>query len=115
MKTTVTLSARQAETKRASGLFGLTPERATEARHQGVISYVSADQRQRVAKAAITREETKVVAEIKRLSASGERVPSYSPNKRRHGWFHFSEREETKQKARRWNRAYPVNTDTPHI
>ena len=50
--------------------------------------YVSADQRERVAKAAITREETKVIAEIKKLRASGEHVPSNSPDKRRHGsWY----------------------------
>jgi hypothetical protein len=41
---------------------------------------------ERVAKAAITREETKVIAEIKKLRASGEHVPSHSPDKRRHGW-----------------------------
>jgi hypothetical protein len=48
----------------------------------------SADQRERVAKAAMTREETKVVAEIKKLHSAGETVPSYSPDKRRHGRFH---------------------------
>lgn len=84
-RATPTLSARQAETKRSKGLFGLTPEQATEARRHGLISYVSADQRERVAKAAITREENKVVAEIKKRQASGDRVPSYSPDKRRHG------------------------------
>ena len=66
-------------------LFGLTPEKATEARRHGAISYVSADQRERVAKAAITREEKKVIADIKKLRASGETVPSNSPDKRRHG------------------------------
>jgi hypothetical protein len=84
-KATPTISARQFETKRARELFGLTPEKVTEARRHGAISYVSADQRERVAKAAITREETKVIAEIKRLRAAGEHVPSYSPDKRRHG------------------------------
>jgi hypothetical protein len=48
-KATPTISARQFETKRASELFGLTPEKATEARRHGVVSYVSADQRERVA------------------------------------------------------------------
>ena len=57
-KATPTISARQFETKRARELFGLTPEKATQARRHGAISYVSADQRERVAKAAITREET---------------------------------------------------------
>jgi hypothetical protein len=84
-KATPTLSARQRETKRARELFGLTPEKAADARQHGAISYVSADQRERVAKAAITREENKVIAEIKRLRAAGEHVPSYSPDKRRHG------------------------------
>src|ERR1700722_1834662 len=84
-KSTPTISARQFETKRASELFGLTPERATQARRHGAIPYVSADQRERVAKAAITREENKVIAAIKKLRASGENVPSNSPDKRRHG------------------------------
>ncbi len=84
-KATPTISARQFETKHARELYNLTPEKATEARAAGAIRYVSADQRERVAKAAITREETKVVAEIKKLDASGERVPSNSPDKRRHG------------------------------
>jgi hypothetical protein len=84
-KATPTISARQFETKRASELFGLTPEKATQARRHGAISYVSADQRERVAKAAITREENKVVAAIKKLRTAGEHVPSNSPDKRRHG------------------------------
>jgi hypothetical protein len=84
-KATLPISARQFETKRARELFGLTPEKATAARQHGAISYISADQRERVAKAAITREENKVIAEIKKLRASGEEVPSNSPDKRRHG------------------------------
>jgi hypothetical protein len=87
-KTTPTISARQFETKRASELFGLTPERATQARRHGAVSYVSADQRERVAKAAITREENKVVAAIKKMRASGQTVPSNSPDRRRHGTLH---------------------------
>ena len=79
-KATPTISARQFETKRARELFGLTPERATQARRHGAISYVSADQRERVAKASITREENKVVATIKKLRSSGETVPSNSPD-----------------------------------
>ena len=99
-KTTPTISARQFETKRASELFGLTPERATQARRHGAISYVSADQRERVGKAAITREENKVVAAIKRLRASGETVPSNSPDRRRHGTSHpISERAEGRYRA----------------
>src|SRR5271165_2265052 len=101
-KTTPTISARQHETKRARELFGLAPEKATEARRQGTIRYVSADQRERVAKAAITREENKVVAEIKRMRSSGADVPSYSPDKRRHGSTHpVSEHAERRYRALR--------------
>ena len=84
-KATPTISARQHETKRTRERFGLTPEQATEARRRGAISYVSGDQRERVAKAAITREGNRVVAEIKRMQAAGGHVPS---NSRRHGRFH---------------------------
>jgi hypothetical protein len=99
-RATPTISARQLETKRASELFGLTPERATQARRHGTVSYVSADQRERVAKAAITREENNVVAAIKKLRSSGEAVPSNSPDKRRHGTFHpVSEHAEGRYRA----------------
>jgi hypothetical protein len=95
-----TISARQFETKRASELFGLTPEKATEARRHVAISYASANQRERVAKAAITREENKVVAAIKKLRSSGEAVPSNSPDKRRHGTSHpISEHAESRYRA----------------
>ena len=87
-KATPTISARQFATKRSRDLFGVTPEQATEARRQGAISYTLPDQRERVAKAAITREESKVIAEIKKLRASREHVPSNSPDKRRHGSGH---------------------------
>jgi hypothetical protein len=101
-KATPTISARQFETKRASELFGLTPEKATEARRHGAISYTSANQRERVAKAAITREENKVVAAIKKRRASGETVPSNSPDKRRHGTSHpVSEYAERRYRALR--------------
>jgi hypothetical protein len=99
-KATPTISARQFETKRARELFGLTPERATQARRHGAVSYVSADQRERVARAAITREENKVVAAIKKMRASGEAVPSNSPDKRRHGTSHpVSEHAEGRYRA----------------
>ena len=99
-KATPTISARQFETKRARELFGLTPEKATQARRHGAISYVSADQRERVAKAAITREENKVIAAIKKLRSSGEAVPSNSPDKRRHGTSHpISEHAEGRYRA----------------
>ena len=87
-KATPTISARQFETKRARELYKLTPKQATEARRQGAIRYTSAGQRERVAKAAITREENRVIAEIKKLRASGEIVPSNSPDQRRHGQFY---------------------------
>jgi hypothetical protein len=91
IKATPTISARQFETKRSRELFGVSPEQATEARRHGAVSYASADQRERVAKAAITREENKVVAEIKNLRASREHVLSNSPDKRRRGsWYPIS-------------------------
>jgi hypothetical protein len=99
-KATPTISARQFEAKRTSELFGLSPETATQARQRGAISYASADQRERVAKAAITREENKVVAAIKKMRASGETVPSNSPDKRRHGTSHpVSEHAEGRYRA----------------
>jgi hypothetical protein len=99
-KATPTISARQFETKRARELFGVTPEKATQARRHGAISYVSADQRERVAKAAITREENNVIAAIKKLRSSGEAVPSNSPDKRRHGTSHpISEHAEGRYRA----------------
>ena len=99
-KATPTISARQFETKRARELFGVTPEKATQARRHGAISYVSADQRERVAKAAITREENNVIAAIKKLRSSGEAVPSNSPDKRRHGTSHpVSEHAEGRYRA----------------
>jgi hypothetical protein len=101
-KATPTISARQFETKRARELFGVTPEKATQARRHGAISYVSADQRERVAKAAITREENNVIAAIKKLRSSGEAVPSNSPDKRRHGTSHpVSEYAERRYRALR--------------
>jgi hypothetical protein len=99
-KSTPAISARQFETKRARELFGLTPEKATQARRHGAISYVSADQRERVAKGAITREENNVIAAIKKLRSSGEAVPSNSPDKRRHGTSHpVSEHAEGRYRA----------------
>src|SRR5271166_3618354 len=99
-KATPTISARQYETKKARERFGLSPEQATEARRHGAISYVSAYQRERVAKAAQTREENRVVAEIKKLREAGERVPSNSPDKRRHGgWYPISADAERRYRA----------------
>jgi hypothetical protein len=99
-RATPTISARQFEAKRTDELFGLTPETATQARRNGAVSYVSADQRERVAKAAITREENKVIAAIKKLRASGETVPSNSQDRRRHGTSHpISEHAEGRYRA----------------
>jgi hypothetical protein len=104
-KATPTISARQFETKRTSELFGLSPETATQARQRGAISYVSADQRERVAKAAITREENNIIAAIKKLRSSGDTVPSNSPDKRRHGSFYpVSEYAERRYRALRRRR-----------
>jgi len=101
-KSTPAISARQFETKRARELFGVTPEKATQARRHGAISYVSADQRERVAKAAITREENNIIAAIKKLRSSGDTVPSNSPDKRRHGSFYpVSEYAERRYRALR--------------
>jgi len=106
-RSTPTISARRFETKRAAELFGLTPEKATAARRHGAISYTSANQRERVAKAAITREETRVISEIKRLRASGEQVPSLSPDRRRHGTSHpvseYAERRYRTLRRRKLN------------
>ncbi len=53
-----------------------------------------------MAKAALTREENKVVAAIKKLRASGENVPSNSPDKRRHGSsYPISEHAEGRYRA----------------
>jgi hypothetical protein len=55
-KSTASVSARQAETKRVSERYGFeTPEAATRARKEGAIGYESQDQAERVAKAADTR------------------------------------------------------------
>ena len=67
---TVTISARQYETKKAYEEHGLTPEQRTEARKHGAIQYVSADQRERVAKAAQTREVTRKINERAKAHAA---------------------------------------------
>jgi hypothetical protein len=55
-KSTASLSARRAETKRVSKRYGFeTTEAATQARREGVIAYESQAQAERVAKAADTR------------------------------------------------------------
>jgi len=68
-KNTVSMTARQYETKKGKETHGLTPEQSTEARKQGGISYVSADQRERVAKAAQTREVNRRLRKIDKTRA----------------------------------------------
>jgi len=80
-KKTAAISARQYERKKARALHDMTPAQATEARKQGGLDYVSADQRERVAKAARTR----VVSRVKRAVGRRETLPTNSPDKRRHG------------------------------
>ncbi len=80
-KSTPTITARQFETKRASELFHLSPEQATEARRQGAIDYATADQRERVAKAARTRIKKRIV----KGAETRTRLPTNSPNPRKHG------------------------------
>ena len=71
-KATPTISARQFETKRARELYKLTPKQASEARRHGAIPTsppisASASPKRR------SREENRVVAEIKKLRASARR------------------------------------------
>ncbi len=68
-KKTATISARQYESKKAREQHGLTPEQATEARKQGGLDYVSADQRERVAKAAQTREANRKLRDVDKARA----------------------------------------------
>ncbi len=69
-KNTVTISARQYETKKAREEHGLTPEQRTEARKHSAIQYVSAEQRERVAKAAQTREVNRRIDERAKARAA---------------------------------------------
>jgi hypothetical protein len=83
-KSTRSISARQAETRRVRERYGMaSPEIATEARKRGALSYVSADQAGRVGKAADTREARKAERAVKNLE--GHSVASQSPDRRKHG------------------------------
>jgi len=62
----------------ARELYKLMPEQATEARRQGAIRYVSADQRERVAKQR-SPARSRGHRRDQELRASGETVPSNSP------------------------------------
>jgi hypothetical protein len=83
-KSTQSISARQAETRRVRERYGMaSPEIATAARKHGALSYVSADQAGRVEKAADTREARKAERAVKNLE--GHSVASQSPDRRKHG------------------------------
>ncbi len=70
-KATPSMSARQAETRRTQERYGIAlPEIATEARKQGALDYVTTDQRERVAKAAQTREVNRRIDEKAKARAA---------------------------------------------
>jgi hypothetical protein len=74
---TPSISAYAHETLRTRQLHGLTPKQATMARREGGISYSSADQASRVAKAADRR-----LAKKARKSV-GEYLPTSNPRRKR--------------------------------
>src|SRR5271165_2677256 len=78
-KNTVTITEKKYRTKKDLETYGFTPEQATEARKQGAISYVSQGQKERVSKAANTRQGHKVD------KRSGEYIPSSNPSVKRRG------------------------------
>jgi hypothetical protein len=85
-KSTASVSARQAETKRVRKLYGLaTPEIATKAREHGALSY-------RTARTAETAAKTKQAAYLRRLRKAGRShqriVGQYNPDKKH--WFKAS-------------------------
>ena len=85
---TPTISERQYKNKRTLEKYNLMPETATRARKSGALEYETADQAERVAKAADTRFKKFAKARIAKIRAAGELVPSQSPDKRAHGQFH---------------------------
>jgi hypothetical protein len=83
-KSTRSISARQAETRRVRERYGMaSPEIATDARKRGALSYVSADQAERVEKAANKRERRRAEHAVRKLE--GHDVESRSPDRRKHG------------------------------
>ena len=84
-KATPTISAREYEKKKAKELHGLTPEQATEARKHGAVDYVTAEQRERVSKAATTREETKIAKAVN--AGEGGEILSNTPKPKTHGKY----------------------------
>jgi hypothetical protein len=86
---TPSISARAAETLRTRERYGLqSPEIATEARKQGALEYQSAEQRERVAKAAGTRLDKREMSVIEKLRAEGERIKSANPHRPSGRGFH---------------------------
>jgi hypothetical protein len=80
-KATASVSARHAETKRVRKVYGFaTLEGATEARRHGALSYESAAQGQRVAKA----NQTRLFRRVERAGENREKIP-YNPAKHRQG------------------------------
>lgn len=81
-KSTASISARQAETKRIRERYGFeTLEAATQARKEGAIGYESQDQAERVAKAADTRLRKQAQRSV------GETVSAPHPYRRRSSRF----------------------------
>ena len=79
-KSTPSVSARHAETQRVRERYGMvSPEIATEARKRRALSYVSADQAERVEKAANTRERRRAERAVRKLE--GHDVESRSPDR----------------------------------
>jgi hypothetical protein len=85
-KSTASISARQAETKRVSKRYGFeTLEAATQARWEGALGYESQDQAERVAKAADTRLTKQAQRSV------GETFSAPRPNRRRSTRFVFTD------------------------
>jgi hypothetical protein len=81
-KRAATISHRQHETLRTKERYHIaTPELATEARKRGALNYTSAVQRERVAKAAITREEKKYRFALE--ARDGQYIEANNPRRRR--------------------------------
>lgn len=85
-KSTASISARQAETKRVSKRYGFeTLEAATRARREGALGYESQTQSDRVAKAADTRLRKRAEQSV------GETLSAPHPSRRRSTRFVFTD------------------------
>jgi hypothetical protein len=92
---TPSITARALETLRARQLHGVaTPEQATMARREGGISYSSADQANRVEKAADRRLRKKVRESV------GEYLPTSNPRRKRTRFNFTNERMKTFERNR---------------